>query len=542
MPTKFYLGGKKIVRPGVYSRIVSGRQNPPLNLDYGTVLIIDNDTHLTLSGGIRGGAGVNGTNASGKDAIYEIRTLADLQEFVGAGWWYKAAEFLFRPNGSDPGVSKVYVIKPATTTPATMTFATSTGGTFKFMTRDESLAANGDLDTDDELISGYAYTVEAGVNDPAKWIMKVWRGTYKGAYTDLISYDELTEAVAVDRPDLIIQSPEFDNVQTLIDWATTNTTFGSYFILDSTSAVVGTGVVLQTDVTAVDGYNVAAGGTETYDSIDDALEAVQDLDYNFVVTTYSDPEGVSGDSSVLKIVDHILNEARFDKFLFLYGHDDDITKTIAEAEAFNNDRVHIVHSAIKKASRAVASGLRIWDSFFHMNYMLGRLCGLPPQVPLTFKALGIDGLVHNPTLTEQEIALENGVLVTYFDNDRGEYTVLQGINTLQNNDFTLNPDGTSFSIQIRRIAAQLNKELVVNAKIQLLSDPLGVNRSTLSEKDLQEWVKGYLSRRLATDTQDNLILSYRNVAVTREDDNYLCTYEFEPNGEITKLFLTGFML
>lgn len=138
--------------------------------------------------------------------------------------------------------------------------------------------------------------------------------------------------------------------------------------------------------------------------------------------------------------------------------------------------------------------------------------------------------------------MDEGVLVTVYDSDRSEFTVLQGVNTLQNNAYQLNPDGTSFSIQIRRIAAQLNQELIYNAKNQLLNDPLGVNRNTLSEKDLVEWTKSYLGRKLATDTQDNLIFSFQNVTVTRDQDAYFVTYEFEPNSEINKLFFTGFML
>jgi len=174
--------------------------------------------------------------------------------------------------------------------------------------------------------------------------------------------------------------------------------------------------------------------------------------------------------------------------------------------------------------------------------VLGRICGLPPQVPITDKALDIDKLQASLTPTEQERALLGGILTTVWDPTRREFIVLQGVNTLQNNSYQLNPDGTSFSIQLRRIAAQLNAELIVNARLQLMSDPLGVNRNTLSEKDLVEWVKSYLGRKLATDTQDNLIISFQNVTATRDQDAYFVTYQFEANSEINKLFLTGFML
>jgi hypothetical protein len=138
--------------------------------------------------------------------------------------------------------------------------------------------------------------------------------------------------------------------------------------------------------------------------------------------------------------------------------------------------------------------------------------------------------------------LVGGVLATIYEPTRKEFICLQGVNTLQNNSYQLNPDGTSFSIQLRRIAAQLNYELIVNANTQLLNNPLGTNRHTLSEKDLVDWVKGYLSRKLATEVDDNLLISFRNVVARRDQDAYFVTYEFEANTEINKIFMTGFML
>jgi hypothetical protein len=546
MPTSFYFGGKKIIRPGVYSRILSGRNNPPLDLDYGTVLIIDSLTNDGLTNnGIRGGAGVAGEHSTGKDSIYEFTNIQDFREFVGYGWWYKAADLLFNPNGANPGVSKLIVIKPATTTSSVLTFTATgggaAGGTFKFDTLDEGLAANGAL-TSTKLTSGYAYTIETGVLDAAKWILKVWRGEYKGAYSDGIAYDEVASSITDEYPTLLVQSPEFNNIQTLIDWAGTDSIFGSYFILDPTSAKVGTGAVIQADVTAVAGFNVSTGGTQTYNKMDEALEAVRELPYNWVMYTVADPTAVHSDANILKIRTHILSVAKYDKFLLVGGGDAALSTSITSAASLNSDRVHIVPGGIYKVSQVTASGYRLWNSFFHACLYVGRLCGLPPQVPVTAKALDIDKLQLNLTIADQEKALVGGVLATIYDPTRKEFVCLQGINTLQNNTYQLNPDGTSFSIQLRRIAAQINYELIVNASTQLLNNPVGTNRHTLSEKDLVEWVKGYLGRKLATDTQDNLLISYRNVTCVRDQDSYFVTYEFEANTEINKIFLTGFML
>jgi hypothetical protein len=79
----------------------------------------------------------------------------------------------------------------------------------------------------------------------------------------------------------------------------------------------------------------------------------------------------------------------------------------------------------------------------------------------------------------------------------------------------------------------------VNARQQLLSDPNGVNRASLSTSYLRDWVVGYLQSRTSKDGAPNLLLSFRNVTVDRVGDAYFATYEIAPNSEINKLFFTG---
>ena len=557
MPTKFRFGNRTIVLPGSYSRILSGRNNPPQDLDYGRILIIDSpnlNSSLTTKNGIMGGSGVNGALKTGKDSIYSFNRIQDFQEFVGHGWWYKAVEFLFKPDGTNLGVSNIDVIKPATTVNSLLTFtaagAATGGGSFKTKTRDEGVQANGVIDgvgAASLLTTGYAYTVDSGVIDTAKWIYKIWRGTYRGAYSDTQPYNEISETVAQNSPQLMAQSPEFDNIQDLIDWADTDEIYNLYFVKDTTSAGVGAGDVIASDVTAVVGYNVSAGGTEVYGTtdLDDALEAVADLDYNVVITTYADSTSPQTDANVIKIKAHLTDsDTSFTKYLMLYGDDSVLATNITAAAALDTERDILTHGGILKlASKTVApTGLRTWSSFFHMCYQLGRMLGLEPQVPLTFKTLDVQGLQDNLTIQEQIRALDAGLLCTVFDTLVNDFVVLQDVNTLQANTVTLNPDGTSHVIQFNRIKAQLNKELKINARRDLLGDPLGVNRNTLSEQAVISYVKSYLMRKIATTNDDNLILSFQNVSVTRDQDAYSVTYEFVPNDEIRILLFTGFAL
>jgi len=68
---------------------------------------------------------------------------------------------------------------------------------------------------------------------------------------------------------------------------------------------------------------------------------------------------------------------------------------------------------------------------------------------------------------------------------------------LQKNTYLLNDDGTTHSKQLYRIAHQINKEIIITAKAELLKNPNGTNRNTLSELDVQQWVKRFLSSKVA---------------------------------------------
>lgn len=542
MATSIYFNGKQRKLPGAYSTITSGVQNAPAGLDYGKILIIDTG----LGAGWGGGAGIDGELASGKDAVYQFTDVDSYKSFLKGGMLWKIAEKLFFPYSGVSGVSTVYHVKAAATAAPVMTFTASgggaAGGTFKFKCKDEGTGGNA-VETSSHLDSGYAYTLESGKVDTAKWILKVWLGQWKGNHTDGLSYDEITKASTV--PSLIVASPEFNNIQTLIDWATTDRAFGARFVLDATSAKVGTGAVTSADITT--GNKKAASGTETYDStsLDLVFEAVKDLDFQFILCDKYNAD--YDDSDVTDIYDHIKSvDTDFIKTMFIGGGLDETEFTATDgsidiANSFDSNRVVVVHGGVKETTELLASGYRTWPSIVHAAIVLGRVCGLPPQVPITNKLIGVDGLVHNLKSKDQELALDNGVLVTIQDYYRNGFKVLQGVNTLLDNKVLFNAQGQSHSIQFERITAQINRELVVNSQTDLLNNEQGVNVNTLSPGILRTWTETYLQSRVATADADNLILSFRNVTVTRVDDYYRVTYGIVVNNEITKIFYTGFL-
>lgn len=545
MATSFIFGGKKIKLPGAYSRIVSGRNNPPLNLDFGKVLIVDIDNFIP------GGSGISGTHYSGKDAIYTFDSLPEFRDFAFSGVWHKAAEYLFNPLTGAAGASQISVVRPYTTVPATLTFTAvgggANGGVFKVKTLDEGSASNGTLDAT-FLKSGYAFKIEQGTVNTAKWTYNLYRGTYRGDVSDLIApevpFDETSLASSLANPQLILQSPEFNNIQTLLDWANSDEGFAKYLSLDSTSAVAGTGAVVIGDVPA--GFTVATGSTATAvaGDIEKVMDAIQDINFNFIIA-WDSVDSPETSAEIQKLIVFAKSQSEYNPQLHVtdaIGDEDSLSGGVITAGFMDSDRVVYTFGTIKKRSQLSPTKMVKLHPIFHLAYHVGRLAGLPPQVPITYKALGIDGLGLKLTKKEQEQALDAGILATVYDELVGQYVVLQGVNTLQENDFTLNADGTSHVIQFRRIAAQLNAELKTNARKTLLANPAGVNKNTLSNTEVKNFTEGYLQRKIATDLEDNLILSFRNVTVTSQEDAKFVTYEFESNSEIRAIFFTGFAL
>jgi len=546
MATQVYFNGKLRKLPGAYSKITSGEQNTPANLDFGKVMIIDNG----LGAGYGGGSGIAGSLSTGKDSVYQFSDVDSYKSFLKGGLLWKLAEKLFFPYPGVSGVSTIYHAKAADTVAATMTFTATgggaAGGTFKVKVKDEGLAGNGAM-TSSHLDKGYGFTVEVGVVDNTKFIFKIWLGQWKGDHTDGLAYNEIAKASTT--PILVVQSPEFNNIAELITWADTDIAFGNYFIKDATSAVVGAGTVTTADVTGLVGaYQLASGGTETYSTtaLDTVLDSIKDLDYQFILI---DKYGSDYNNAlVTKIFNHIKDASTdFNKTLIIGAGADESTfsstgGSLDTAVYFNSNKAIVVHGGVKETTELLAGGYRIWPSIYHAATVLGRICGLQPQIPITNKLISVDGLVHNIKDKDKERALDKGVLVTVQDHARGGFKVLQGVNSLQDNKILFNNLGQSHSIQFERIVNQINRELVVNSQTDLLNNEQGVNVNTLSPGILKTWTETYLQSRVAAGAEaDNLLLSFRNVVVTRVDDYYNVSYGIVVNNDITKIFYTGYL-
>jgi len=391
------------------------------------------------------------------------------------------------------------------------------------------------------LTRGYSVTMSTGVDDPAKYVLQFFRGTYRGEDENGFTWDGRDEISTT--PDLILVTPEFENIQEVHTWMEKNTTFGSHFKLKS-KTVVGDGSIDPADLVANADNNLFSGGTETFSQadLDLVLESIQDLDFSLVLATDYGAEAKSTSNG--KILAHIADGSTFgDKMMVIGAGEDSDTFTgtpdssIEVAQYYNNDRVIVCHGGPTKTSTQTSTGMIDQTSLHKAAVVCGRLAGLEPQIPITFKTLKIDGERHKLSLKEQKKGLKAGVLMSIHDGSM--IRVVQGVNSIQDNDFLVNSDASTHSIQLRRMIAQVNKEIVVNANEQLLKKPDGTNRHTLSASDVKTFTEGYLKRRTVTTTQDNMIISFRNVVVTLDNDAYKVSYDVIFNTEITKLFFTG---
>lgn len=552
MGNSFLFGNKKIFEPGAYSRILSGVKNPPLDLDYGKIIIID-----TGSGaGYIGGPGVAGTLNTDQDAVSYVSSLDEYRTLIKGGLWWVLGEPLFRPNGVGyPGISGAYIIKAATTKAAEIEYlfgvdtsqsdssSTIAGGKLVIQIKDEGTVGNG-VKVLTNLTKGYAGLMMAGVLDTSKFILKFYVGSFKGNDGDGDPYDGILEADSI--PTLLAQSDEFDNIADLKAWMGKDAAFNEYFKV-KTYTKSGTGNIDHEDLVHYADYELAAGGTETYNStyLDQVLDNIGSLPYKFVLADkYADDAMHANNVSILA---HLVEEARFMKFMFIGGGNNNAKFTqalgsIPISQFYDSARVSVVHSGIGVPSTLSGTGFKLYDSIYNAAAILGRTCGLAPQVPSTFKAINIGKLIHKLNDNERAKAINAGVLHLKWDDDVKKFCVNEDINSLQDNKNIVNPDGNSHLISLMRIESQLNQEIEVNARIELLSQEAGVNRNTLTTTDVEVWIKNYLTRRTATEQKDNLILSFQEVVVTTVGTAYDVKYKFEPNYEINVLLFTGFIL
>jgi hypothetical protein len=569
MGVEFQFNGRRIIEPGAYSQIKSGIPSRPDVISSGNLMIVDTGNQglqdialhtnpynfdypytgpnplVAINWG--GGAGIDGQTSSNKDSIYRFDGIDDFKAFVKGGMWYDLADYIFNPSQKSTGPQQVFYVKAATTTAGQLNFTVTaaTSGVFQFLTRTEGYIANGSHLGTTDLRRGYGAKVIAGIVNPAKFILQIFVGTYAGK--DILAtptgehYNALTPTESA--PKLMVQSVEFSTVEELQEWTNISIEFNRYFKLAS---LTGAGAITAvTGTTVAVGYNMAFSGSETYSPalLDRVLSHITEVDFSFFLADRWHTDAQSAQNT--KLLTHSTNDAEFRRFVVIGAGNDALqwdnpplatagTGSIQTCFYYNSSYVNVVHSGIKMPRRA---GFKELPSIYHAALVVGRLCGLEPQTPLTFKDLRLSAVTHELTKIERERSIQVGLIHIRFVEGMG-FVINQGTNTNQVNDFLINNDGTSHEISLMRIAEQLNKELSMLAREAFV----GGNLNTSSAVDIQNFTKDYLTFKTATKVTDNLIISFQDINVRLEQDAWFVTYGFVPNSPINKVFFTGFIL
>lgn len=117
MAIKYNFGGKQIIEPGSYARIVGGSTSVPPVSAFGKVMLIDTGSNE----GFGIGAGISGELSSGKNNITEFADAGEFKEFIRGGLFYDLADYLFRPSQNGQGVDSIKYVRAGTTTASAKT-------------------------------------------------------------------------------------------------------------------------------------------------------------------------------------------------------------------------------------------------------------------------------------------------------------------------------------------------------------------------------------------------------------------------------------
>ena len=569
MAISHLFNGKIIKLPGAYAETKALIGMPVYPASYSKVAIIDTGSNA----GWGSGSGIAGENKQSKNSIYKFSSAPEMQAFVKGGPWFALAPMLFQPSRirQTNGVSEVHWIGAKQTT-APVIDINLTNCDFQIKTLDEGPGANGvyfiQADGTQVLTTGYGMTIIRGVRDTTKYIFQFWVGTFTGLNPqDNMPYNEMWQSTA--RPDLVAQSKEVSTLGDLIQWMQTDYNFGLGFRFpDPQDPMVGgdpASVFTDADLISDQEMILAVGGTEIYNPshITEALAAISTTDCSFLLSdqygaqlpdTVTNPTPPPPTISVFPTYNQGVlsainsqyqyfceNESRFKLYLVLAGgrnKDEYMNYTRIPAQFYNSDYVWMIHGGVGRVSALANTRIRLWDSLAHACLILGRIAGTLPQVPPTFKEIDIVSLEHEMTKFEMEDCLDAGVLTSYYDEDMERFNILKGVNTLQNNSRLVNPDGTTPAIQVRRIAEQVNKEIIIDAKKELFTQREGVTLTSLSMQFVKDWIGVKLKQKIDRE----LIVDFDNIQIMREQDAYYVSYEFRPNYEINFLFATGFLL
>jgi hypothetical protein len=354
-------------------------------------------------------------------------------------------------------------------------------------------------------------------------------------------------------PSLLFRSPDLKRLSELKKWMEKSPDFKKWFEIQDFTFNLNDDLIVSGDIskqTALSPYSLFTGGSTIFSDqvFAEAIEISKSLDNSFYLPLGIEDEATNAkNEQIFSLLTS--GDLRWTKYGVVGAYGDsasfnqDTDSSVSVAKFYNSSNIITVHGYSKVANNKYPDGYRNISMLEKASKVLGRICGLSPQTPITFKDIAIDNEVHKLKESEKEFAIENGILCTNYDSELNRFVILAGINTLGDNDFLVNEDASSYDIAVERIKSQLNKEIIYNAKQTFFNNQTsGPNRNTVSPEDIKTWLGGFLESKVAKTNQDNLIIRYGSITVKTIEDNYFVEYEFVPNYPVSKVVFVGLML
>lgn len=534
MATVVNFHGKNYIEPGSYAATVYNPTSVVNVAEFGNVMIID--TGLAMNGAYEyaGGSGVQGELAQGLKSVYEFTNYEDFLAFMGGGLVGDIANKIFTPLDGAAGAPKLYYVRAAKTTCATLTATISGSNALVLKCKNEGIVGNG-VKVDDVLKVGYGAQIVAGETaDTFK--LQVFRGSFMGVDDAGEAFGAKSLADAV--PNLIAESSDLTTLQELYDWARSNKQMLANFVVSMT----GDG---ETELAAV-AMTLATGGTTEYmggTEYADVLEAIAELDVTFFLCTNLNAANGKGTDAATngKLFTFLKQTAKFTEFMVVPGGEDDTdlfgdtNSSESIAKYFNSGQVVCVHGA-PIVTRKDQNGTKQLHTIYLAAAIVGLNAGMAAQTPLTFKRVGYQSFAYDLKKRERERALQAGIM--HVRNVSGYWCVNQGVTTLLDNKKTIADDGQSFELSVELIKAQLNKELILEGQTRFT----GQTAAQASPQSVKNFTETKLASLVAYPGNDNLLISWKNVKVVAKNSDYFITYDFVPNVPVNKTFFIGNIL
>lgn len=526
MATSVVFGNKICKLPGSYARVVSGIERETPISNYSNFLLID-------AGAGNGFNSIKGIVGNGKECVYSLDE-ESANYYIKGGPLEPVVNALFNPsNNNVAGIGTLFLVKAATTQPATADKTSLFGGKItatSIKTVEEGEIVNtypASPTSYTDLKKGFLLRCIYDTNQ-AKGYVEIYQGSYRGTNFKGFSVANTEDNSGAT---MVYRSKKCKTPSELVAYLNKDTNFKNLLKVE--------GLTTSTDSfesSAINEIIKFTGGTDTY--ITSPAELIEVL-ANTINTDYSCMMIAEEDCATTMLataLDHVINDAKGIKMIIAAKAEKEDAVLLAQEN--NSDQLIVTSGEVKTTSNSSVSGFVTHDCIVTAAYVAGRIFGLSPEIAGTLKSIGIDGIEVEPSDTDLEDFLDSGVISPYYDYDLGYFCLSQCVNSLQQNTELFNDDCSTFSIQAKRILAQVVKNLVQQSKVDFWGGEQGVNKATLSDAYVKAWTETLLNRLSVAPnkTENNYLMSYEVTKVETIEDYKQVYISVTINGEITKVF------